>query len=362
MCVVFFAGHIGVLQKLCDEVGAELAEFTGGAGGVALLKHALDVVFGKEFHVFTQNVEVGECCKIVTVVCSVIPNVEVVANFAPILNGGAELRTSVTTGFGENVVEVTVDGRKTDANVFCRLGNLRGGQRVVVSQRVNGYVGVERRNRFRDAVYKAEQRTCGTTFFLNNCAAFFTFAIVGVIVLGYRKNFSIGVFCQFFENVGENFIVDFFICHAGVYGIGGVVNVKLCQFANGVHKQIGCIGQATAKLLAPRLCPTADNVNAVFGRPSVFGVISLPVIPVCLTQFKGRIVVQNHTVGNVNRTGLTNLKFRCEEAHVCTFFKISVNTVKNTAAVAANNGEALGAFLVYDGAYAVGILAKRFIN
>ena len=188
-------GHIGVHQKLCNEVCAQFTEFAGGAGRVALLKYALYVVFGKEFHVFTQNVEVGEGCYVVTVVCGVVPYVEIVANFAPLFNCLAELRATVAISVFDSMVEVTVDGGETNANVLGRLCYLGSRKGVVVSQGIDGYIGILLCNLGCNSVDKTDDRTCGAAFFLNHRGAFFTLAIVGVVVLRNRKKLSVGVFC-----------------------------------------------------------------------------------------------------------------------------------------------------------------------
>ena len=225
------------------------------------------------------------------------------------------------------MVEVAGDGGKANANVFsrlCHLGSLEG---VFVCQRVNGQVGILIRKLVCNAVDKANERTGSTAF---NRLDFFTVVtrtMLFVVVLRNGKNFGIGVCFQYLANVGKNGVINILVCQAGVGSGSGISNCGVCQKeADGVHKEVGRVGKATAKLFAPRVCPAADNVDTVFCRPCEFSVICYPVIPVCLAQLKCGGVVQNDAIGNVYVTGLANLKLGGKEAYVCAFFKELINS------------------------------------
>ena len=132
-----------------------------------------------------------------------------------------------------------------------------------------------------------------------------------------------------------------------------------------MHKEVGSVRKAAAKLFGPKVLwarPTVHDVDAVFYPPSVFGAIGSPIIPVGLAHFQGGGVVQKNTVQNVGDTGIANLKLGCKEANVCTLFKICVNAVKNTAAVAADDRKAFFFAFTNNSSYAIGILAKTCVN
>ena len=148
-----------------------------------MLVNSLNVVFCKKLHIGAQNVKIGKSCKIVGIVGGVVPNIDVVTNFTPSLNGLAECGTSSAAVFGKGMREVTGDGRKANANVGSGLCNFGRILCVLICQRINGYVGIIDGDIVGDSVYKAEERAGGATFLGGNCRAIFTLAIVVVVVL-----------------------------------------------------------------------------------------------------------------------------------------------------------------------------------
>ena len=87
--------------------------------------------------------------------------------------------------------------------------------------------------------------------------------------------------------------------------------------------------------------------------------VGYPFVPVVYAHFKHGGVFHQGAVGNGDITlGGVNFKIGRVGTQACIFFKESVNAVKNTATVAANNLHA-GILTLGDGGDAIGILTKR---
>ena len=83
--VVFIFTHVGIHHQFGKQICAEFTKLTRGAVAVALREHTLCIVLGKELHVGLQNVQVCISGNIVSKVCGIVPNVNVVTNLAPLL-------------------------------------------------------------------------------------------------------------------------------------------------------------------------------------------------------------------------------------------------------------------------------------
>ena len=214
--VVFFFAHIGVHHQLGEQVSAQLAKLTRGAVAVALREHTLCVVLGKELHIGLQNVQVCISGNVVSKVGGVVPDVNIVTDFAPLLKILAESCIFRTGGVVEWMCEVAVEGAKTNANVLGRLCYLGSGLRVVVSKRVDNNVGVILCNIICNCIDKAKERACGAALFGINGYAVRAGATRIGIVLRNRENSCAGSCRKAFANSRNCAVEVVLIGQAGV--------------------------------------------------------------------------------------------------------------------------------------------------
>ena len=76
---------------------------------VPLFKNALDVVVGKKLHICGQNVQIWKSVEVVVEVCGVIPNIEVVTDFAPTYKILAKGRAFFAGDRCQRMAEMTLD-------------------------------------------------------------------------------------------------------------------------------------------------------------------------------------------------------------------------------------------------------------
>jgi hypothetical protein len=98
----------------------------------------------------------------------IVSNVELVADLAPADDIVVELFALGALIVIDGVREAAVDGAQTNANVVARLCNLGSLLRVLISQRVNGKVGVIYLQIFRHFVDEAKERARGGAILLLN--------------------------------------------------------------------------------------------------------------------------------------------------------------------------------------------------
>ena len=83
---------------------------------------ALNVVLCKELHILAEDVNGCIGCNVVTVVGGVVPNVNTVANLAPILKVFYKGLVCFAVGVGQRMCKVALKGAQTHANVGVGLG------------------------------------------------------------------------------------------------------------------------------------------------------------------------------------------------------------------------------------------------
>ena len=83
---------------------------------------ALNVVLCKELHILAEDVNGCIGCNVVAVVGGVIPNVNAVADLAPILKVLYKGLVCFAVGIGQGMRKVALKGAQTHANVGVGLG------------------------------------------------------------------------------------------------------------------------------------------------------------------------------------------------------------------------------------------------
>ena len=163
-------------------------------------------------------------------------------------------------------------------------------------------------------------------------------AICVFVVLRNGYNVNGGVFFQSRSQVFENGLIGLFAGEAGVWviaiGLAVVVAVVFTQPTKGVNEQAAAVKDFSAVYFAFLAVVCVDTV---FGAP--IGVYAYG-MPSQAAQFKIRLVNKQVGILNDNVAFGNHFKRGGKVTNACVFFQKFINTVKNTALVAAANGHA----------------------
>ena len=197
-----------VPKEFRDHPSAELNEVARFRLIVALFEEPDDVVIDVKIDVRVENAVVRERKEVKGEVGNVVPNEELVGDFAPAFDVFAERLILFRR---KGLRERTLDRAKPNNDVVARTSDLRRLAGVLVGERFDVNVRELFLDRFRDLVDAVKERTGGRAVFFVDFAALFALAVAAPVVLTDREERRLGVFAQRFERVfrhlGEHFVV-----------------------------------------------------------------------------------------------------------------------------------------------------------